>query len=96
MLWVDYPTAISLHAVITTNKKEHRLQRLNSPTPDDNRITFGCINVPTEFYAKTVKPLFKGTSGIVYVLPETKPINAVFLAIPPAPVTAAAAVQASE
>jgi hypothetical protein len=84
VLWVDYPTAISLHAVITTNKKQRRLQRLNSPTPADNRITFGCINVPTEFYAKVVKPLFKGTSGIVYILPETKPLNEVFLAMPPA------------
>jgi hypothetical protein len=84
VLWVDYPTAISLHAVITTNKKQRRLQRLNSPTPTDNRITFGCINVPTEFYAKVVKPLFKGTSGIVYILPETKALNGVFLAMPPA------------
>lgn len=83
VLWVDYPTAISLHAVITTNKKQRRLQRLNSPTPADNRITFGCINVPTVFYAKVVKPLFKGKSGIVYILPETKPLNEVFLAMPP-------------
>lgn len=85
VLWVDYRTAISLHAVITTNKAEHRLQRLNSSTPDDNRITFGCINVPTEFYAKVVKPLFKGSGGIVYILPETQPLNAVFLALPGPP-----------
>ncbi len=83
VLWVDYPTAISLHAVITTNKKQRRLQRLNSPTPADNRITFGCINVPTAFYAKVVKPLFKGKSGIVYILPETRALNEVFLAMPP-------------
>lgn len=89
VLWVDYPTAISLHAVITTNKKQRRLQRLNSPTPADNRITFGCINVPTAFYAKIVKPLFKGKSGIVYILPETKTLNEVFLAMPPPAVSAA-------
>jgi hypothetical protein len=82
VLWVDYPTAISLHAVITTNKKQRRLQRLNSPTPADNRITFGCINVPTAFYSNVVKPLFKGKSGIVYILPETKTLNEVFLAMP--------------
>jgi hypothetical protein len=83
VLWVDYPTAISLHAVITTIKAQHRLQRLETATPDDNRITFGCINVPTQFYAKVVKPLFEGTSGVVYILPETKALNAVFLAMPP-------------
>lgn len=78
VLWVDFPTAVSLHAVITTNKKQRRLERLESPTPDDNRITFGCINVPSKFYANIVKPLFTGRAGVVYILPETKPLNIVF------------------
>jgi hypothetical protein len=82
VLWVDYPDAISLHAVITANKKEHRLARLVSPTPKDNRITFGCINVPTAFYHQVVEPLFKGTSGIVYILPDTRPLDEVFAAVP--------------
>ncbi|MCJ8157573.1 hypothetical protein [Sphingomonas sp. LaA6.9] len=80
VLWVDYVTAISLHPVVTANKKERRLQRLNSPSPEDNRITYGCINVPASFYAKVVSPLFKETSGVVYILPETKPLNEVFAA----------------
>ena len=80
VLWVDYATAISLHPVITSNKKERRLQRLKSPSADDNRITFGCINVPASFYAKVVRPLFNRTIGVVYILPETKPLNEVFLA----------------
>ncbi|HLO21094.1 MAG TPA: hypothetical protein VK192_11460 [Sphingomicrobium sp.] len=82
VLWVDYPSAISIHAVITI-KNQHRLERLNSRTPKDNRITYGCINVPTKFYADVIKPLLKDTSGIVYVLPETRPAGAVFLAMPP-------------
>ena len=64
VLWVDYGAAISLHPVVTANKKEHRLQRLNSATPDDNRITFGCINVPTAFYHKVVAPLVKDDGGL--------------------------------
>jgi len=80
VLWVDYATSISLHPVVTGNKKEQRLKRLKSPTPEDNRITFGCINVPKAFYTKVVRPLFKDTSGIVYILPETKPLNQAFLA----------------
>jgi hypothetical protein len=82
VLWVDYPDAISLHAVVTSNKKERRLQRLKSRGPDDNRITHGCINVPADFYAKVVKPLFKTSAGIVYILPEAKSLNDVFLALP--------------
>ena len=80
VLWVDYVTSISLHPVVTVNKKERRLQRLKSPSPEDNRITFGCINVPALFYAKVVRPVFKETTGVVYILPETKLLNEVFLA----------------
>jgi hypothetical protein len=87
VLWVDYATSISLHPVVTTKKKERRLQRLRSPTPEDNRITFGCINVPAAFYAKHIRSLFKDAGGLVYILPETKPLNEVFLAFqgPPEP-----------
>ncbi len=81
VLWVDYSTAISLHAVITTNKQERRLERLQSPTPDDNRISYGCINVPTDFYANIVRPLFTNTLGLVYILPEAKSLHAVFPAM---------------
>jgi hypothetical protein len=81
VLWIDYPDAISLHSVITV-KGQHRFERLRSPTPDDNRITYGCINVPAEFYGKVVKPVFKGTAGVVYILPDTKGLNEIFLAMP--------------
>ena len=73
VLWVDYATAISLHPVVTRNKKERRLQRLKSPSPEDNRITYGCINVPAEFYAKVVRRLFKDATGVVYILPRPGP-----------------------
>ena len=75
VLWVDYATAVSLHPVITGTKKEQRAKRLKSPTPKDNRITFGCINVPVAFYQKVVRPAFSGTNGVVYILPETMPLG---------------------
>jgi len=78
VLWVDYANSVALHAVITTNKKEHRVARLLSPTPDDNRISFGCINVGTSFYTKHVSPLFRKAGGVVYILPDTKPLDDVF------------------
>lgn len=89
VLWVDFPSAISLHSVITV-RKQHRLERLKSPSPDDNRITYGCINVPADFYAKVVKPLFEHGAGVVYILPEIKRLDEVFLAMPRAPDTPAA------
>jgi hypothetical protein len=78
VLWVDYATSVALHPVVTGNRRERRLQRLRSPTPEDNRITFGCINVPVPFYRNVVRPQFRDDGGIVYILPEVRPIEDVF------------------
>ena len=79
VLWVDYNGAVSMHRVITTNPKEHRLERLASPKPSDRRISFGCINVPAEFFDKVVKSFFAGAGGVVYVLPEAHSIKDIFV-----------------
>jgi hypothetical protein len=78
ILWVDYEAAVAIHRVITTKPEERRLERLATPTPLDNRISYGCINVPARFYENVVSPAFSGTDGIVYVLPETRPAREVF------------------
>jgi len=78
ILWVDYDGAVSMHPVITTKPEERRAQRLATLTPLDNRISYGCINVPAKFFDKVVRPAFTGTDGIVYVLPETRPAREVF------------------
>jgi hypothetical protein len=78
VLWVDYDDAISLHRVITSNRKERRLQRLATASILDNRISLGCINVPATFFDTVVEPTFTGTSGIVYILPDVRSIQAVF------------------
>jgi hypothetical protein len=78
ILWIDYNSALSLHRVIAGSPKERRHQRLSSPTPLDNRVSYGCINVPVKFYDNIVRPAFTGKVGIVYILPETKPLREVF------------------
>jgi hypothetical protein len=80
VLWVDYEGAVAIHRVITANPRERRLQRLATPTPRDNRISWGCINVPAKFYEQVVQATFAGTKGIVYVLPETSPPGKFFAA----------------
>ncbi len=72
VVWVDYDAAVDIHRVVTNKPKERRLERLATPTPLDNRISYGCINVPARFYENVVRPAFTGTDGIVYVLPETR------------------------
>jgi hypothetical protein len=78
VLWVDYPDSISLHPVVTSNPKEHRLQRIASSAPEDHRISYGCINVPASFYQDVVLPVLGSGKAVVYILPETKPIEDVF------------------
>lgn len=77
VLWVDYDASVALHRVVDI-PRERRLQRLASSSPLDRRITYGCINVPAKFFDTVVRPTFKGTSGIVYVLPETRSPHQVF------------------
>ena len=78
IVWIDYDAAVSMHRVRTANKADRRLERLATPTPDDNRITYGCVNVPAAFYDAYVKPAFGNAPGVIYVLPETRPADAVF------------------
>lgn len=95
VLWVDFENSVALHAVVTTNKAERRLERLESPTAKDNRITFGCINVPASFFEELVRPLFADRGGIVYIMPEKKFLIEVFPAfdmfLPPQPQSLATA-----
>lgn len=78
LLWIDYDSAISLHSVVTSNPLERRLQRLSSKNANDHRITYGCINISSDFYKEIVHPVFINTNGIVYILPEVHSILTVF------------------
>lgn len=78
VVWVDYDSGLSMHRVLTTNPAERRPQRLQTPTPDDNRVSAGCINVPTTFFESVVIGTVKASNIVVYVLPESKPMDSVF------------------
>ncbi len=71
IVWVDYDASVSMHRVRAI-PGESRLNRLSTPTARDNRISFGCINIPSEFYERWIKPTFGNAAGVVYVLPETR------------------------
>lgn len=69
VLWVDYESAVSIHPTATGVPAERRAERLASPSPDDNRVTHGCINISPDFYAQIVAPTFE-RGGVFYVLPD--------------------------
>ena len=69
VLWVDYDSAVSIHLLTTGVPAEKRPERLASPSPDDNRVTHGCINVSPEFYEQIVRQTFV-RGCVFYILPD--------------------------
>lgn len=94
IIWVDYDAAVSMHRIRPLVAKERRLERLATLTVDDNRISFGCINLPVSFYEEVLSPTVHKYGAIVYVLPETKKPQQVFGSYDVDPATAKVAQQA--
>jgi hypothetical protein len=78
VIWVDYDAAVSMHRVRATDPRERRLERLATPSTADNRISYGCVNVPVAFFDTVVWPALGGHQVVVYVLPEVKSLDQVF------------------
>lgn len=78
VIWVNYSEGLAIHRVRPGNSQEQRRERLASSTPADNRISLGCVVVPVAFYESVVSPLLGKNYSVVYVLPETRPVQALF------------------
>jgi hypothetical protein len=78
VVWLDYDAALAMHRVINKVKSEHRLQRLASADPHVRRISWGCINIPIDFFDRRISPVFGKHPGVAYVIPETKTFAQVF------------------
>lgn len=75
IVWIDYAAKLAIHRLRPADPKERRAERLGSATPDDNRISIGCVVVPPDFYDAVVAPVLGRSYGVVYVLPETQPVR---------------------
>lgn len=91
VLVIDYEAALSLHPIVPGQPYEKRATRIATPTPDDNRVSFGCINAPKAFFSNVVSQAFAGKMGVVYILPETRTAAAQYGFQPAAPVAPATA-----
>lgn len=78
VIWVSYSEGLAIHRLRPGNSHEQRRDRLASVTPDDNRISLGCVVVPVAFYESVVLPMLGRSHSVVYVLPETRPVQALF------------------
>ena len=75
VVWVDYAAKLAIHRLRPALPQERRAERLNSATPDDKRISSGCVVVPERFYDAVISPVLGKSYGVVYVLPETQPVQ---------------------
>ena len=87
IVWLDYDAKLAIHRLRPALAAERRAERIASPTADDKRISFGCVVVPVAFYEDVIAPVLGKGYGVVYVLPETRPLATVLGVTPPLQVT---------
>ena len=67
----DYSGYIAVHAADVSTPSERRLARLETPTAEDNRISYGCINTKHETFINEIKPNIASLDGgLIFVLPD--------------------------
>lgn len=71
VVWLDYEAALALHRLRPGKAHAVRAARLADSTPDQRRVSLGCVVVPVKFYLDVIEPLLGRRPGVVYVLPET-------------------------
>ncbi len=91
ILWLDYGAAVSLHRVRPGGPQDRRLPRLMTRSAADNRISYGCINVPIAVYNRSLHAAFSSGGGYAYVLPEVQSLRQAFPFVQPLAARAAAA-----
>jgi len=78
IVWFDYDASLAIHRLRPSPASQHRNERMDSSRSDDKRISYGCIVAPVAFYDAVVRPSLGRQRGVVYVLPELRPVDEMF------------------
>jgi len=78
IVWIDYDASLAIHRLRPAPAAERRPERLASGSAEARRISLGCVVVPVAFYEGVVAPQLGRQRGVVYVLPEDRPVRAMF------------------
>ena len=78
VVWVDYDTGIAIHRVRPGISQMQRDASLATEDPNNKRLSLGCVVVPENFFWSVVLPTMGHVRGMVYVLPEDGPVQAMF------------------
>jgi hypothetical protein len=71
-------SSIAMHKVYLGTPSERRQQRLDTASPEDNRVSYGCINVSAAYMKNVVEPTFKDSGGVMYITPDSQTLNETF------------------
>jgi hypothetical protein len=77
VVWVDYASAFAIHRLRPGFAYGARASRLAAAKAPSMRVSWGCVVVPVQFYQQVVQRVLGGRS-VVYVMPETAPLQKVF------------------
>jgi len=77
-VWIDYDTAIAIHRLRPGRSQPRRQAALASTDPAAHRQSYGCVVVPPAFFDGVVMNVLGRTRGVVYVLPEDRPVETIF------------------
>ena len=61
--------ALALH-ITYPPEKEKRTEALNTPTSEDNRMSWGCINIDEKMWAKYIEGKIKDRGAYVFITPD--------------------------
>jgi hypothetical protein len=78
VVWVDYDTGIAIHRLRPGRSEAGRLRDIASPVAADHRQSYGCVVVPPAFFDAVVEPALGHSQGVVYVMPDEQPVQALF------------------
>lgn len=78
IVWVDYDARLAIHRLRPDASHDLRARKLASSALQDKRVSLGCVVVPVAFYETVVMPMLGRNRGVVYVLPESRPVQSMF------------------
>jgi hypothetical protein len=80
VVWVDYASAFAIHRLRPGFAYQARASRLATAKAPAMRVSWGCVVVPVAFYQQVVERVL-GRRSVVYVMPESAPLQQVFHAL---------------
>ena len=78
VVWVDYDSAFAIHRLRPGFAYQARASRLEAAKISAMRVSWGCVVVPVAFYNQVVERVLGQGRSVVYVMPETAPLQQVF------------------